>query len=135
MDYEKMLKEGKDSLPEIKKGEDRFTVPKVKGQYEGTKTIVKNFKDVAEALSRDPSHLLKFLQKELAATGTFRNKEVIFKSKIRSRLINEKVQDYIDKYVKCDECGKHDTKMTKEDEAYIVKCQVCGARHSFSTKV
>lgn len=129
-DYDDLLDEAKEELPDIHKEEKRFRIPRIKGKYEGNKTIVKNFKNIADRLGRDPDHVLKYIQKELATPGEFRNKEVIFNSKVRKRKINNKLKEYTKKYVMCDECGKADTTLEKEDDFYIMKCQVCGARQT-----
>ncbi len=135
MDYEKMLKEAKEHLPEPVAGKERFEVPKVKGRIEGNKTIISNFSQIASILGRNQQHLLKYVLKELATPGTFRGQAVIFGSKIPAQKINEKIESYAEEFVFCKECGKPDTKMTKEGDIYYIKCQVCGARHSFYTKI
>ncbi len=130
-----MLKKAREDLPAPEKGEERFKIPKVKGQVEGSKTIVSNFNQIADSLGRKPQHLLKYVLKELATPGSFRKTAVIFGSKLSASRINEKIQQYADEFVFCKECGKADTKMTKEGEVYYMKCQVCGARYSFHSKI
>ncbi|MFT4311403.1 MAG: translation initiation factor IF-2 subunit beta [Candidatus Woesearchaeota archaeon] len=135
MDYKAMLKEAKESLPEPKKSAERFEIPKVRGQIEGSKTIVSNFYQIADILGRKPQHLLKYVLKELATPGTFRGQAVIFGSKLSASKINEKIAQYSEEFVFCKECGKPDTKMTKEGDIYYLRCQVCGARYSFHAKI
>ena len=38
-----MLKSAREKLPDQEEEKDRFQVPKVKGQIEGSKTIISNF--------------------------------------------------------------------------------------------
>jgi translation initiation factor 2 subunit 2 len=135
MDYEQMLSEAREKLPKPLVGSERFEIPKVRGQVEGSKTIVSNFFQIADALSRKPQHLLKYVQRELATPGEFRKQAVLFGSKMPASKINEKIKSYADEFVFCKECGKPDTKMTKEGDVYYIKCQVCGARHSFYAKI
>ncbi len=135
MDYEKMLKEAKEHLPEPVAGKERFEIPKVKGRIEGNKTIISNFTQIASTLGRNQQHLLKYVLKELATPGNFRGQAVIFGSKIPAPKINEKIGSYAEEFVFCKECGKPDTKMSKEGDIYYIKCQVCGARHSFYAKI
>lgn len=130
-----MLVEARKNLPELKKGTERFEVPKVRGQVEGNKTIISNFFQIADTLGRKPQHLLKFVLKELATPGQFRKQSVLFGSKIPASKINDKISLYADEFVFCKECGKPDTKMVKEGDIYYIKCQVCGARHSFYSKI
>jgi len=135
MNYEDMLKEAREKLPEKQTGGERFEVPKVRGQIEGNKTIISNFAQIAEAFRRPSPHLLKYVQKELATPGTFRKGAVIFGSKLPASKINDKIVTYADEFVICKECGKPDTKMTKEGDIYYIKCQACGARYSFYSKI
>ena len=135
MDYESMLNQARQELPEIKEEVDRFEIPNVRGQIEGSKTIISNFHQIADVLRRKPQHLLKFVLKELATPGSFRGQAVIFGSKISASKINEKIQSYAEEFVFCKECSKADTKITKEGDVYYLKCQVCGARYSFYSKI
>jgi translation initiation factor 2 subunit 2 len=135
MNYEAMLKKAKEELPETKESTERFEIPNVRGQIEGSKTIVSNFYQIADILNRKPQHLLKYVLKELATPGSFRGQAVIFGSKISASKINEKIQSYAEEFVFCKECSKPDTKMTKEGDIYYLRCQVCGARYSFHAKI
>lgn len=130
-----MLKEARETLPERKDSKERFEVPKVRGQVEGTKTIISNFQQIAETLGRPANHLLKYVQKELATPGQFRKQAVIFGSKIPASKINDKINAYADEFVLCKECSRPDTKITKEGDVYYLKCQACGARYSFYAKI
>jgi len=135
MDYEAMLGEARKQLPELKEETDRFEIPKVRGQIEGNKTIISNFFQIADVLNRKPQHLLKYILKKLTTPGTFRGQAVIFGSKIPASKINEKIQNYTEEFVFCKECSKPDTKIAKEGDVYYLKCQVCGARYSFYSKI
>lgn len=130
-----MLKGAREKLPERNENKERFEVPKVRGQIEGNKTIISNFIQISETLGRPAGHLLKYVQKELATPGVPRKQSVIFGSKIPASKFNEKIKQYADEFVFCKECGKPDTKMTKEGDVYYLKCQVCGARYSFFSKI
>ena len=130
-----MLKTARKELPEQSKEKDRFQIPKVKGRIEGNKTIISNFEEIANVMSRKSSHLLKYVLKELATPGNKAGKAVVFGSKTSASRVNEKIQQYAEEFVFCKECGKADTKMTKEGDVYYLKCQVCGARYSFYSKI
>lgn len=135
MKYEDMLKKGKKELPETVSEVERFNVPKVRGHVQGNKTVVSNFVDIAKTLGRKPEHLLKYVLKELATPGDIKKGAVIFGSKLSASKINEKITQYIEQYVLCKECGKPDTKLTKDASVYFLKCQACGAKHSFYAKI
>ncbi len=128
--YEELLDKAKDELPEEIVEQSRFNIPKVKGHVEGNKTIISNFVKIADTLERDPEHLLKYVLGEVGAPGEVVKNRVIIGTKVSSSRLNKAITDYADKFVFCKECGKPDTKLKKENNVEIVKCQACGARHS-----
>ena len=130
-----MLDKGKKELPEAVSEIERFNIPKVRGHVEGNKTIVSNFDEIAKVLGRKTEHLLKYILKELATPGDMRKKAVIFGTKLSASKINEKISQYAETFVLCKECGKPDTKLTKETNVYFLKCQACGAKQSFYAKI
>lgn len=135
MDYEAMLRRGKDQLPEELSQAARFTIPKVRGHLQGTKTIVNNWMEIAKALDRPPAHLLKYVQKVLATPGEIIKQSVVFGSKISAVKINEKIEQYADELVFCKECGKPETKITKDGGVLLLSCQSCGAKYPARTRV
>jgi len=135
MDYESMLDRGKDKLPENTVATERFTIPKVAGHLEGNKTVISNFLQIANTIRRNPEHLLKYISRETAAKGEIKKQLLVFNTKIPSQKINEKIEQYVETYVICKECGKPDTKLTKEGVITFVRCQACGAKHSVNSKI
>jgi translation initiation factor 2 subunit 2 len=133
-EYEALLKRGKSQLPDIGTGGERFVVPNVLGHIEGNKTILSNFTQIAQHLRRQPEHLLKYVLKELATPGEIKKQFVVLGTKVPASRINEKIKKYTETFVICKECGKPDTKMTKEGEIYFLKCSACGARYSIYSK-
>ncbi len=135
MNYEDMLNEAREKLPQTVKATTRFEIPNVRGQIEGNKTIISNFFQIADVLGRKPQHLLKYVQKELATPGVIKKQAVIFGSKLPASKVNEKIKTYAEEFVFCKECNGPDTKMIKEGDVYYITCQVCGAKHSFYAKI
>jgi translation initiation factor 2 subunit 2 len=135
MDYETMLERGKSKLPDTAVATERFIVPKVTGQLEGNKTIISNFVQIANVIRRNPEHILKYISRETAAKGEIKKQLLIFNTKLPSAKINEKIQQYVDTYVVCKECGKPDTKLSKEGVITFIRCQACGAKHSINSKI
>lgn len=128
MDYELLLKRGREKLPESVLQIERFEVPKVRGHVEGNKTVISNFSQIADTLRRNPKHLLKYLLKELATPGELKPAGLVLGSKVPASRINEKLQQYVDGFVLCKECGKPDTTLQAEGGFAFIKCQACGAR-------
>ena len=134
-DYESMLKTAKEALPEVEKAQERFEVPKVKGHIQGVKTVITNLNQIADFIQRPIKHMLKYLTKELATPAEPIKQFVIFGSKIPASKINEKIDSYIEQFVTCRECGKPESKLSKDGDIYYFKCQACGARYTFTAKI
>ena len=133
--YEEMLKKAQADMPEdVGKGE-RFEIPKARGHIQGNKTIISNFLQIAQTFRRPPEHLLKYVNRELAALGEIKKNVVIFNTKMPASRFNEKVISYADSFIICKTCGKPDTKLSKEAGITILKCQACGSRYSVSSKI
>jgi translation initiation factor 2 subunit 2 len=134
-EYEKLLNEAYEKIKPVEGNSDRFEIPQIEGHNEGTKTILTNLPQIASYLRRDINHLLKFLLKELATSGSLKGTTVFLQRKINSQKINEKITEYSKQYVICKECGKPDTEITKEKGVGIIHCLACGAKHSIFNRV
>ncbi len=51
----------------------------------------------------------------------------ILQGKFTHYLINERIEDYVDKYVICHECNRPDTRIIREGRIFLLKCAACGA--------
>ena len=127
-EYENLLNRAIDQLPPEVFEHKRFKIPKAYSDIQGNRTFIKNFKDVAEDLNRDPQHVLKFLLRELGTAGNLEGSRAILQGKFTHNLINERLEDYLEKYVICQECNRPDTKIIREDRIFILKCAACGAK-------
>ena len=134
-DYEKLLNEAYDKVKQVDTLNERFEIPKIEGHFEGKKTILTNFFQIASHIRRTPEHFQKFLLKELATSGHFEGERLVLNNKIPSGKINEKVEQYVKEFVLCKECGKPDTELKKEDRLNFVHCLACGAKHSVRSKI
>ena len=133
-DYLAMLDRAKSQLPDQIEQHERFELPELDIIQEGKITIFKNFIDVTDKLRRDPQHLLQYLLKELGTPGNLEGRRVVFKAKISTSHIDEKIKDYTETYVICSECGLPDTKMVKEDRTLMLECEACGARRPITVR-
>ncbi|HIQ51417.1 MAG TPA: translation initiation factor IF-2 subunit beta [Nautiliaceae bacterium] len=133
--YEELLERAYKLLPEKVKSDVRFEIPKVKGHYEGNKTVITNLHEIAKLLNRDLNHLVKFLVKELGAPANIEENRVIFNRKLSPSQINSKIQSYAKEFVICHECGKPDTKIIKEERTYFLVCMACGAKRPIIYKI
>jgi len=135
MTYEQLLEEAYAKVKQIDTSSERFEVPKIEGHFEGKKTILTNFFQIASHLRRSPEHFQKFLLRELAASGHTENERLILNMKVPSAKINQKIEDYVKEFVVCKECGKPDTELKKEGRLTFVNCLACGAKHSVRSKI
>jgi translation initiation factor 2 subunit 2 len=135
MDYAELLKKAKKELPTESAAHERFEVPKVRGHLQGNRTVVGNFGQIASSLSRDVEHLLKYILKELATPGEFKNNVLIIGRKVSAQMINDKIDKYVREFVICKECKKPDTKLVKEEKITFLKCQACGAKQPVQAKL
>ena len=92
--YEKLLEEAYSKIkkPELNGNGKRFEVPKVEGHFEGKKTILTNFYQIAAYLRRSPEQFQKFMLRELAAQGQREGDRLILNIKVPSTKINQKVK-------------------------------------------
>ncbi len=129
MEYEEMLEE---ALKKIVKKEtkERFQTPQIESEIQDTKFIIKNFKKIAEYIKRDPKHLAKFLMLSLASSGSIEGETLVLNSKLKREVVQQKVEEYIKKYVFCKVCNEPDTKLIKEDRIYFIRCEACGASYA-----
>ncbi len=130
MEYENLLDKAYKKLQQIKPAEERFKVPAAETMIQGNQTIIKNFSQICEALRREPSHVLKFLAKELAAPAGLDQSRATLQSKISQKIIQQKLEAYVKEYVYCKECHRPDTKLVKEDRITFLVCEACGAKSS-----
>jgi len=129
-DYETMLKDGRDDLPEDIFESSRFEIPEAKTRKQGNKTVIKNFGEIVDTLNRDEQHLSKYLLGELGTAGHVEGKELTLQGKFRRGIINSKIEQYCERYVLCSECDRPDTTIRKEKGVTLMKCEACGARES-----
>ncbi|MEM2118614.1 MAG: translation initiation factor IF-2 subunit beta [Candidatus Bathyarchaeia archaeon] len=127
-DYEALLKRGRAKIPEIAAKKDRLEIPQLQHTVIGMRTLIQNFKEVAEAMDRDPQHLLKFMSREMATAATLQESRAIFQGKFFPDTFNRLIQRYIESFVKCQVCHSPDTKIVKEKRLSFIVCKACGAK-------
>ncbi len=129
-EYEKMLEEAYSHLPPQTFKHKRFEIPRPNAVVSGSRTILHNFKEICDSLSRDPVHILKFLSKEMATAGTTDGVRAIFQGRFDNQTFRRLVDRYAREFVTCPVCKRPDTKIVKEKRLYFLDCEACGARSS-----
>jgi len=129
MNYEELLEEAFKKIVK-KETKDRFQIPQVEGEIQGTRFVIKNFKKIADYLKRDSKHLAKYLLLSLASSGGIEGEALILNLRARKEAVQQKLEEYIKKYVFCKICGEPDTRLVKEGRIYFIECDACGAKYA-----
>ena len=129
-DYDELLNRARLQIPEVALKRERLELPKLHHWVIGMRTIIHNFKEIADALNRDPQHILKFLTREMATAATMQESRVIFKGKFSQETLERLLQRYMESFVVCPVCRRPDTKIVREKRLSFLICEACGARSS-----
>ncbi|WP_232701848.1 translation initiation factor IF-2 subunit beta [Halobacterium wangiae] len=130
MDYEEQLDRAMEEKPDIAGNESRFEVPEPNVRKEGNVTVYENFQSTLDDLSRQQDHVLKFIQNELGTSAQIDDRgRARFTGEFGQRRVEEVLDDYVDTYVICPECGLPDTNIEANEEGdERLHCEACGAR-------
>ncbi|MBU0590773.1 translation initiation factor IF-2 subunit beta [Candidatus Micrarchaeota archaeon] len=126
--YEQLLDDVYSNLPKRAMSGERFEMPKFEYFTEGNKTIIKNFKAVAEKIRRDPQFISKYLSKELAVPVEIKTERLILQRRLTGDILNKKLEELVLKYVMCKECKRPDTHIEESGRIRNIICESCGAR-------
>jgi translation initiation factor 2 subunit 2 len=126
--YEDLLKKACAQMPEVSAKKERLELPRIFSSTVGLRTVISNFKEIANALDRDPQHILKYLTREMATAATYQDGRAIFQGKFRSDVFERLLQRYLESYVTCPVCKRPDTRVVKEKRLSFLVCNACGAK-------
>ena len=114
--------------------EYRYKMPriigKVEGRGNGIKTAIPNMVDVASSLHRPPGEVTKFFGCELGAQTTYNDdtERAIVNGAHETRVLQDKLSVYIEKFVLCPACKLPETSYKIKSEIIYHNCLACGAR-------
>jgi translation initiation factor 2 subunit 2 len=129
MEYEDALDRALEHTPDIESESSRFEVPDPEVRTEGNATVYENFQATLDRLDREGDHLLKYLQDELGTSAHIdESGRARLTGEFRPGRVAAVLEDYVEAYVRCPECGLPDTQLTREQGALLVRCEACGAR-------
>ncbi len=128
-DYEELLKKAEGTFSKSDKREMRLKIPDPEVLYEGKTTIVRNFGDIIEVISRDSNQVTKFLTKEFGIGASISGKRLMINKKVTQDEVISKINKYIEIYVKCYECGSPDTEIKREGRVDLLICKACGSQN------
>ncbi|GAB6861735.1 translation initiation factor IF-2 subunit beta [Haloplanus litoreus] len=131
MDYDDSLDRALTETPEISDSADRFQVPDPAVRPEGNVTIYENFGETHDRLNRERDHLLKFFQSELGTSASIDDRgRARFTGDFKQSRVADALDEYVEAFVTCSECGSPDTRLVEERGATVLKCDACGALSS-----
>ena len=129
-DYNELLARARSKIPEVAVKQERLELPRLRMSVIGMRTIVHNFKEVADALNRDPQHIVKFLTGEMATATTIQEERAIFQGKFNSDTLTTLLRRYMERFIVCPVCKRPDTRIVKEKRLSFLVCSACGAKSS-----
>ncbi|MGQ9726065.1 MAG: translation initiation factor IF-2 subunit beta [Candidatus Bathycorpusculaceae bacterium] len=127
-EYEELLKKARSQIPEVYSKRERLELPRMNVSVIGMRTIIHNFREIADVLGRESQHILKFLTRELATAATLQEERAIFKGKFSQETLDRLIQRYMESFVVCPVCKRPDTKIVKEKRLQFLVCAACGAK-------
>jgi translation initiation factor 2 subunit 2 len=127
MEYEASLDRAMESVPDFDTGESRLSVPDAQAQKDGAFTRLTNLGAVADALSRDPEHIHRVVQRELGTNGQYDDGRARYNGSFSGGDFDSAIEGYVEEFVRCSECGLPDTKLVMEDRTRMLRCEACGA--------
>ena len=127
--YLEILDEVLSTLPRSATGVgDRAIVLNPEILHESRRTIVLNFKNMAEKLNRDPQHLAKFIAKESGKPSSIEGERLIVQGRLTNEELRRLLELYVREFVRCPICGGLDTKIVAEKRLRFLVCEICGAK-------
>ncbi|NLE04444.1 MAG: translation initiation factor IF-2 subunit beta [Crenarchaeota archaeon] len=129
-EYDELLKRAREQVPEGAIKKERLELPRIFASMIGMRTTISNFKEISDALDRDPQHILKFLTREMATAATYHDNRAIFQGKFPRDTFERLIERYMEGFVICPVCKRPDTKVVKEKRLSFLVCNACGAKSS-----
>lgn len=117
-------------MPSVSTKRERLELPRLYITTVGMRTIISNFKEVADVLDRNPQHILKFLTREMATAATYHDSRAIFQGRFKRDSFQRLLLRYLQSHVICPVCKRPDTKIVKDRRLNFLECNACGARSS-----
>jgi translation initiation factor 2 subunit 2 len=129
--YTQLLDRAFAQLPNLATEKSDFHIPETDSIIQGSKTILRNFSQIADVARRDEDDIAKYLSKELAAPVSIGEQKLTISTKVQSAVLTDKIKKYFQTFVICKECGKPDTHIDSTERGYeTLVCEACGARYT-----
>lgn len=126
-EYTALLQKARAALPENIGNRERWSLPPAEVIKEGRFTILRNFRELVNAVRREDQHLAKYLLQQLGTAGQMDGDRLIFTGRVSDNQIGSRLDDYVATYVRCSECGSPDTRLERQERVLMLQCEACGA--------
>ena len=133
-DYPALLQRAHRLLPPVRTATERFQIPDPDVMSDGKNTVIRNFKEIADVLRREPDHVMGYLARELGAPGVLDLPRGFLKSRLSREQLAQRLREYSEKYVICSECKRPDTHLSKEGRLTLLICEACGAQRPVTVR-
>jgi len=133
-DYDKLLEQAYEKIPDNAMQQNRFVIPTVKIRIESKNTYITNFNQIINVLNREKNHFLSFFLKNAGTFGEQRGQQLFMKSQFKPVILNRLIENYTKLYVLCNICNKPDTVIEREGKKSFLKCGACGAHEEIKEK-
>lgn len=97
------------------------------------KTMISNFNEIISIINRQIEHVQSFFISELSTNCNIDSmSRMIIKGKFSQKQLESIFRKYINMYVLCDSCNKHNTTLIRDSltRIYFLKCDVCLSQRS-----
>jgi len=126
--YENLLDRAFEKLAGRRGSGEVFEMPKAEVLVIGGKTVIQNFRSIANVLNRDEELLKRYFMKELNVPGSVNEAgQLELKGKFNPSAVNQLLVRFVERYVKCSTCGSIHTRLTKKGKVFVLRCDACGA--------
>jgi translation initiation factor 2 beta subunit (eIF-2beta)/eIF-5 len=122
----------------------RYEISNALIKIESGKTIILNLSQIANEINRDVRSLLSFMGKTIdARTHISRKGDISISGQHTAEVIDDLINSYFDKYVRCGTCGNPETTISavddkprrrlsnlsprKKNDELRIECKVCGS--------
>ncbi len=126
--YIEMLNEIYEKLPKKVETIDRYKLPQLEIEYKGNKTIIKNIEKILNFIRRDKKNFKKTFSRILGVQINFEGNELIINANVSKQVIENKINEYVNKFVICEVCQKPETVLEEENNILYLRCLACGYR-------
>ncbi len=128
-DYDTLLRRLYERLPAKGVKAYRLELPKLIVERVGTRSTIKNFKQICDIMRREPRLVMRYLLKELGTSGSYQEESGMLTLNVRlsAATLNTLLQRFLKTYVMCPTCGAPDTRLERRGKAWVLICEACGA--------